>query len=115
MTDYNASTPTAPPSDSSRSNTLSGMDGRTKVAIPRLTQRQQERTEPEKHKRVQKACTNCRARKVRCSGENPRCKNCENLDAECVYPQGRKDRLQSFVCPRVFLVCPVHGVARVLL
>lgn len=48
--------------------------------------------------RVQKACENCRKRKVRCSGERPQCQACVDQHLHCSYLQTRRDRLQEFVC-----------------
>ena len=79
----------------------------SKVAIPRLEKRDQDSKSPqEKHgqPRVQKACDNCRKRKVRCSGEQPRCQNCVDQLAQCTYPQARKDRLKECVAP-AFCMC----------
>ncbi|KAI1615945.1 fungal-specific transcription factor domain-containing protein [Exophiala viscosa] len=36
-------------------------------------------------KRVRQACSNCRRKKVRCSGERPSCSFCTRLDQECHY------------------------------
>ncbi|KAF2638297.1 hypothetical protein P280DRAFT_80590 [Massarina eburnea CBS 473.64] len=44
--------------------------------------------------RTGRACDNCRKRKVRCTGE-PRCRNCIEQDATCVYGLGRRDRLNE--------------------
>ncbi|KAM0719976.1 hypothetical protein Q7P37_004111 [Cladosporium fusiforme] len=34
--------------------------------------------------RAQRACAYCRKRKMKCTGERPRCKNCEIYDQECI-------------------------------
>lgn len=34
---------------------------------------------------VMRACRNCKARKVKCGEEKPRCSNCERLDEDCDY------------------------------
>jgi len=39
---------------------------------------------PRKRKRLTHACTNCRARKVRCDETQPKCSNCVKAGAECV-------------------------------
>ncbi|EHK26115.1 uncharacterized protein TRIVIDRAFT_176452 [Trichoderma virens Gv29-8] len=36
-------------------------------------------------RRIRQACTNCRHRKTRCSGERPRCMNCRRVDRVCHY------------------------------
>ncbi|PVH92244.1 hypothetical protein DM02DRAFT_733804 [Periconia macrospinosa] len=77
---------------------MDGQSNEAKVAIPRLGRRKNDR-EPIHNriatKRVAKACSNCRSRKVRCSGEQPRCQNCANQSVLCIYPQARKDRLKD--------------------
>ncbi|KAF2653038.1 hypothetical protein K491DRAFT_718355 [Lophiostoma macrostomum CBS 122681] len=70
------------------------MDSR-KVAIPRLERAQPERKATAPKSRAQTACTQCRKRKVRCTGETPRCKHCIEQDVECVYPRARQDRLRA--------------------
>ncbi|EUC48331.1 hypothetical protein COCMIDRAFT_87737, partial [Bipolaris oryzae ATCC 44560] len=73
-----------------------------KVAIPRLqninyhlpatARPQRPRTDV-----VSKACTQCRKRKIKCSGDRPRCTNCQRQgkDHACHYEQERKDRLRG--------------------
>lgn len=45
------------------------------------------------------ACTSCKGRKVRCSGERPSCLSCSKYGRECVYmplrPRGRKRRRET--------------------
>ncbi|KAI8938874.1 hypothetical protein NX059_004733 [Plenodomus lindquistii] len=48
-----------------------------------------------REERVTRACKLCRKRKVRCSGEVPRCGTCQGTDSECVYEQARRDRLKE--------------------
>ncbi|CAI9629556.1 unnamed protein product [Alternaria burnsii] len=48
---------------------------------------------PEREERVARACKTCRKRKVRCSGDTPRCTNCERNNLACVYDPARRDRL----------------------
>jgi hypothetical protein len=64
-----------------------------KVQIPRLDRA----NDPHKESphRATKACSICRARKIRCSGEWPTCKNCRDQTSECVYFDGRKDKLRT--------------------
>jgi hypothetical protein len=38
-----------------------------------------------RHVRAQQACAYCRQRKMKCTGERPRCKNCEIYEQECVF------------------------------
>ncbi|CAI6309904.1 unnamed protein product [Periconia digitata] len=75
-------------------------DQASKVAIPRLERRHLDRSAERKgdgrqEKRVRKACTNCRKRKVKCSGEQPSCLNCEAAEIECYYEPARRDKLRS--------------------
>uniref|UniRef100_A0A0B7JNG1 Zn(2)-C6 fungal-type domain-containing protein n=1 Tax=Bionectria ochroleuca TaxID=29856 RepID=A0A0B7JNG1_BIOOC len=36
-------------------------------------------------RRIRQACTHCRHRKTKCSGEKPRCKNCQRVGRNCHY------------------------------
>ncbi|KAH6887478.1 fungal-specific transcription factor domain-containing protein [Thelonectria olida] len=36
-------------------------------------------------RRIRQACTNCRHRKTKCSGDRPRCINCRRVDRVCQY------------------------------
>ncbi|PVH93529.1 hypothetical protein DM02DRAFT_222092 [Periconia macrospinosa] len=80
---------------------MSVMDGRpdgAKVAIPMLGRRENDRKPIHNKiaaKRALKACSNCRSRKVRCNGEQPRCQNCVKQSVPCTYPQARRDRLKD--------------------
>ncbi|KAF1945611.1 hypothetical protein EJ02DRAFT_451329 [Clathrospora elynae] len=47
----------------------------------------------EKEERVARACKTCRKRKVKCTGDTPRCANCERSQLTCVYDPARRDRL----------------------
>lgn len=47
--------------------------------------------------RATHACTKCRQRKVKCSGERPRCKHCLEFGLECEYVDGKRDRTRKFV------------------
>ncbi|CAI6333747.1 unnamed protein product [Periconia digitata] len=72
--------------------------GPPRVAIPRLERRGGDyRPAPTRNatKRVTKACVDCRTRKIRCSGEIPKCQNCITHGLICTYPQARTDRLKS--------------------
>ncbi|WVQ85799.1 hypothetical protein IAT38_007967 [Cryptococcus sp. DSM 104549] len=44
---------------------------------------------PAESSRVQLACFFCRSKRVRCSGERPRCEGCIKADAVCEYPAAR--------------------------
>ncbi|KAJ9660982.1 hypothetical protein H2201_006710 [Coniosporium apollinis] len=45
--------------------------------------------------RATHACTKCRQRKVKCSGERPRCKHCLDFGLECEYVDGKRDRTRK--------------------
>lgn len=50
--------------------------------------RQNRNPSSQKPKRVSKACTSCKRRKIKCNGENP-CINCINYNCSCTYPGQR--------------------------
>lgn len=79
-----------------RANTTSILSNKTlvaqsKVAIPRqragITQRY--------NRRVPRACESCRARKTKCSGDAPVCRQCRELRATCNYPQGWREKTKK--------------------
>ncbi|CED85560.1 Zn(2)-C6 fungal-type DNA-binding domain [Phaffia rhodozyma] len=39
-----------------------------------------------KRKRVERACLNCRKRRIKCNGAEPKCEACTNFRSECAYP-----------------------------
>ncbi|KAH7083013.1 hypothetical protein BKA63DRAFT_141854 [Paraphoma chrysanthemicola] len=45
--------------------------------------------------RIPKACRYCHKRKIKCSGELPRCSLCEKTKQPCIYEASKKDRLAS--------------------
>ncbi|KAF7712900.1 Fungal Zn(2)-Cys(6) binuclear cluster domain-containing protein [Penicillium ucsense] len=45
--------------------------------------------------RVSRACSSCRARKVKCSGEQPVCRQCRDLHLHCHYPLGWNERMKK--------------------
>jgi hypothetical protein len=58
-----------------------------KVEIPRL------RTGIAKSgRRVPRACHSCRQRKMKCTGDTPSCRKCQELGVICEYPAGWKER-----------------------
>ncbi|KAH9861477.1 hypothetical protein J1614_011224 [Plenodomus biglobosus] len=69
-----------------------------KIAIPKLDSGPPPPPKPNtrnKEERVTRACKLCRKRKVRCSGDMPRCANCQASNSQCVYEQARRDRLKE--------------------
>ncbi|KAF2131024.1 hypothetical protein P153DRAFT_208978 [Dothidotthia symphoricarpi CBS 119687] len=57
-----------------------------------------------KRTRATKACTSCRNRKTKCTGELPRCFECKTCDLDCAYEQGRRDRLKDVLEHKRLLV-----------
>ncbi|KAJ5715824.1 uncharacterized protein N7483_013005 [Penicillium malachiteum] len=45
--------------------------------------------------RVLRACSSCRTRKVKCSGEQPACRQCRELDLLCRYPMGWREEMKK--------------------
>jgi hypothetical protein len=43
-----------------------------------------------KRKRTYRSCVNCRASKIRCSGDRPSCSRCEQKKLQCYYETGSK-------------------------
>lgn len=69
-----------------------------KIAIPRLNSSKappRTRRDPLTN-RVLRACTNCRVRRTRCDGRQPRCEKCVISDQPCVYMESRRHRLQTY-------------------
>lgn len=42
--------------------------------------------------RVNQACQSCRQRRIKCNGERPVCKPCQDYDIECFYQDGKRDK-----------------------
>jgi len=57
-----------------------------KVAIPRI---QQDDNRARK-RRIKHACVACQQQKAKCSGGQPRCQRCSDLDLECCYSMGKR-------------------------
>ncbi|KAF1951687.1 hypothetical protein CC80DRAFT_191676 [Byssothecium circinans] len=66
------------------------------VSIPRLERRDEPPRKQARSRldRVPRACLSCRARKIRCNGEQPSCKHCRDSESQCIYASSRKDRLK---------------------
>ncbi|KAJ5158443.1 uncharacterized protein N7500_008094 [Penicillium coprophilum] len=80
-----------------RANTASTLPktlaAHTKVAIPR----QRAVPPPRYNRRVPRACSSCRQRKTKCSGDTPVCRQCRELRATCNYPEGWRERTKKEV------------------
>ncbi|KAH6644375.1 fungal-specific transcription factor domain-containing protein [Boeremia exigua] len=80
-----------------------------KVAIARLDRGPPPPPKPHpaqnREDRVTRACKNCRKRKVKCSGEVPRCAICQTNNLSCVYEQARRDRLKEAIDLNHTFVC----------
>lgn len=91
-------------------------DRADKIAIPRLEGRREKRQEkprplkPRKS-RIQRACNNCRRRKVRCTGEPLRCRNCAEQGTTCVYSMARRDRFKEATQKNVELVALLRDLS----
>ena len=59
-----------------------------KVPIPRVTPAPQ----PPARRRVERACEECRERKIRCGGQKPTCEQCATFGVDCVYPSSHRER-----------------------
>jgi hypothetical protein len=79
--------------DSSNANGSRGRAPNAKVAIPRDVNS----LGPPSIGRVPRACSSCRSRKVKCSGEQPVCRQCRELDLACHYPLGWNERMRKKV------------------
>lgn len=103
---YSASHVPSPPSTPSQQpSSMEGSFGTSKVAIPKLKRHDSNRRpsiERSSHPRISKACDSCRIRKIRCSGERPRCRNCLDQPSPCTYPLARQDRLKKSVLQTVW-------------
>ncbi|KAK7513248.1 fungal-specific transcription factor domain-containing protein [Phyllosticta citriasiana] len=63
-----------------------------KVAIPPLRHRAHTPPVTTDKKRTAKACAECRSRKIKCSGRQPTCDHCDQLQLPCVYNDGKRER-----------------------
>lgn len=74
-----------------------------KVAIPRLPGVAQQSSAPDRN-RVNHACEPCRKRKSKCDGVHPICSRCKNQGVDCIYADGKRERLKR----SVFSLSPIH-------
>ncbi|KAF1945717.1 hypothetical protein EJ02DRAFT_509382 [Clathrospora elynae] len=91
------------PAESSRAG------AEAKVAIPRIKGHDYQlpaatRTTRLRTDVVSKACTQCRKRKIKCSGHRPCCTHCQKQNTECHYDQERKDRLKGAIRKSEYLI-----------
>ncbi|KAJ5493263.1 hypothetical protein N7539_002009 [Penicillium diatomitis] len=77
-----------PPSQPASVADSKGSRNQAKVAIPRS----RAGIAPRYNRRVPRACESCRARKTKCSGDTPVCRQCRELRVTCHYPIGWKER-----------------------
>ena len=47
--------------------------------------------------RVTQACNSCRQRRIKCTGERPFCKPCQDYSIECEYQDGKRDKDRRWV------------------
>ncbi|KAJ5113089.1 fungal-specific transcription factor domain-containing protein [Penicillium angulare] len=85
---YHVPVPSQPTASFSSISSPSQTSAHEKVAIPRLTPAHPDTS----RKRSTWACQNCRERKMKCSGDHPTCKQCEAVDASCVYQDAKRVR-----------------------
>ncbi|KAH3967881.1 hypothetical protein HBI24_024160 [Parastagonospora nodorum] len=86
----------------------------SKVAIPRLPGREyyipaKSASRPRAPKSCSVACRQCRKRKIRCTGETPKCRNCLVGHVRCVYSLSRGNRLKDVFPNTSFAVGIVIG------
>lgn len=79
--------------DSSKASSTRAHAPNAKVAIPRDVNS----LGPPSVGRVPRACASCRSRKVKCSGEQPVCRQCRELDLACHYSLGFNERIKKSV------------------
>ncbi|KAH9226577.1 hypothetical protein K456DRAFT_42840 [Colletotrichum gloeosporioides 23] len=46
-------------------------------------------------RRGERACSECRAQKIKCSGESPTCAGCRRRGRDCEYPEAKRRRSQT--------------------
>ncbi|KAK7178155.1 C6 transcription factor [Paraphaeosphaeria sporulosa] len=71
-----------------------------RVPIPRLEKQPRNATRSGAVRRrvlprASRACLECRKRKTRCDGGQPRCSNCWDREQPCVYEPSRRNRLKT--------------------
>ena len=71
-----------------------------KIAIPRLRRYSDEYvavkgSAPLDKSRINHACEPCRLKKIKCSGDKPECKHCEEVGLVCYYEEGKRDRARK--------------------
>lgn len=47
--------------------------------------------------RVTQACNSCRQRRIKCTGERPFCKPCQDYSIDCEYQDGKRDKDRRWV------------------
>ncbi|KAF2136880.1 uncharacterized protein K452DRAFT_236721, partial [Aplosporella prunicola CBS 121167] len=72
---------------------VEGISGSGKIAIPKLRRESDYNagTTSGSKKRTSRACAECRARKIKCSGRQPTCDHCELCQLPCLYVEGKRE------------------------
>ncbi|KAF3387516.1 Thiamine repressible regulatory protein [Penicillium rolfsii] len=81
---------TSSSSSAQTASSLGAIPPSSKVAIPR----HRAGTPPRHHRRVPRACASCHTRKIKCSGDTPVCRQCQDLDMKCVYPPALREKMK---------------------
>ncbi|KAJ5261350.1 hypothetical protein N7478_011945 [Penicillium angulare] len=101
-----------PPKNPKARTTTARVNGlQAKVAIPRDTNKYFQTFTPG---RVSRACSSCRSRKVKCSGEQPACRQCRELDLRCRYPMSWREEMKREVDSHLAVVKDYQDFVREL-
>ena len=71
----------------------------SKMPIKRLKQElgePQARREGNRSARVRQACEPCRQRKIKCHGEQPTCRHCQDVSVRCYYESGKREGSKQY-------------------
>lgn len=71
----------------------------SRMPIKRLKQEPgepQARREANRSARVRQACESCRQRKIKCHGEQPTCRHCQEFGVKCNYESGKREGKQQY-------------------
>ena len=72
---------------------VEGISRSGKIALPKLRRESDYNagTNSGNKKRTSRACAECRARKIKCSGRQPTCDHCELSQLPCIYVEGKRE------------------------